>query len=586
LNFLSKINDSADLKSLSEKDLKTLCAEIRIFLIETILANGGHFSANLGVVEISVALNYIFNWEKDTLVWDVGHQSYVHKILNGRKAQLHTIRKKEGISGFPSISEHSNDFFGTGHSSTSISAITGFAIADELNKKLDSHHIAVIGDGSLTGGMAFEALNNLSNTKANVIVIINDNQMGIDQNKNGMASHLNNINTENQNIFENLGLPYHGPYDGHNLEEIVHILTELKSISGPQILHLKTIKGKGYAPAEAEQTKWHSVQYVKIEPNKKKLIKTLKIQEIFGKTLLKLAQEDDDIVAVTPAMPSGSSLNIMMNEFPKRVFDVGIAEQHAVTFSAGMALRGKKVFCVIYSSFLQRAFDQIIHDVALQNIPMVIAVDRAGLVGEDGATHQGVFDISFLKAIPNLTIISPMDCAQLTAAMRWGKNQNDGPIILRYPKGNSEIQELDWDRFYETEIFKPYRFFNERKPNLIISHGFIGEVMHELINNETFNHYFSHLDLALIKPLNKELIKNIFSSYENIFVIEESAEIGGVGEMIKVAAFDHNFCGTIKNIAIPDLFVEHATIEEQRKKLNLNLDFIKQEITQLIQEHF
>lgn len=569
MNFLSKINNPADLKSFSEKDLTSLCEEIREFLIKTILANGGHFSANLGVVEISVALNYIFDWEKDTLVWDVGHQSYVHKILNSRKDQLHTIRKKDGISGFPSIAEHPHDFFGTGHSSTSISAITGFAIADELSGELDSHHIAVIGDGSLTGGMAFEALNNLSNTQANVIVIINDNQMGIDQNKNGMASHLNTINSENQNIFENLGLPYHGPYDGHDLEEVIRVLKRLKTITGPQILHLKTIKGKGYAPAESEQTKWHSVQYVKIEPHQKQPQKTLKIQEIFGKTLLKIAQEDADIVAVTPAMPSGSSLNIMMQEFPKRVFDVGIAEQHAVTFSAGMALRGKKVFCVIYSSFLQRAYDQIIHDVALQNISMVIAVDRAGLVGEDGATHQGVFDISFLRSIPNLTIISPMDCAQLSAAMQWAKNQNIGPIILRYPKGDSGIQELDWNAFNKAELFKPYRFFNKEKPNLIISHGFIGQTIQELIHDKTFNQNFSHLDLAVIKPLDKELMKNIFSSYKNILVIEESAEIGGVGEMIKVAAFDDQFKGTIKNIAIPDFFVEHATMEEQREHLGI-----------------
>jgi len=574
LKILDQIHNAEDVCKLQVNDLQLLCEDLRAYLIKTILENGGHFSANLGVVELTVALNHLFDWKRDTLVWDVGHQSYVHKILNSRKNALSTIRKKGGISGFPNILEHPNDFFGTGHSSTSISAVMGFAIADYLDKKDNHWHIAVIGDGSLTGGMAFEALNNLSKTKANVLVIVNDNQMGIDENKNGIAAHLKNIEQHSVNFFTSLGLNYWGPIDGHDLPVLIKKIQKVKTCKGPQILHIRTQKGKGYLPAETEQTRWHSVNYVKIEPHVEPVKNTFKVQQVFGSVLLELAEKDTDVVAITPAMPSGSSLNLMMQKFPDRVFDVGIAEQHAVTFSSGLALRGKKVFCVIYSSFLQRAYDQIIHDVALQNIPLIICVDRAGLVGEDGATHQGVFDLAFLKIIPNLTIISPMNPIQLRTIMHWAINQNIGPIIIRYPKGNTTMDERYFMNAPSVGQFFPYQFYFSGPKIAIVSHGFVGEIVQECVKRYQLENQVTHLDLTQIKPLNNNILERLFVSFNYILTVEETALLGGLNDTIKIAAVENNYVGVIESLGVADAFVEHATMEEQRELYGITVEKI------------
>lgn len=576
MNILDKIHTAEDVCKLQVNDLQLLCEALRAYLIETILENGGHFSANLGVVELTVAVNHLFDWKRDTLVWDVGHQSYVHKILNGRKKALSSIRKKGGISGFPNILEHPNDFFGTGHSSTSISAVMGFAIADYLDKKDNHWHIAVIGDGSLTGGMAFEALNNLSNTKANVLVIINDNQMGIDENNNGIAAHLKNIEHHKENFFTSLGLNYWGPIDGHDLPGLIKKIQKVKTCKGPQVLHIRTQKGKGYLPAETEQTRWHSVNYVKIEPHIEPIKNTLKVQQVFGSVLLELAEKNKDVVAITPAMPSGSSLNLMMQKFPQRVFDVGIAEQHAVTFSAGLALRGKKVFCVIYASFLQRAYDQIIHDVALQNIPLILCVDRAGLVGEDGATHQGVFDLSFLKIIPNLTIISPMNPIQLRAVMHWAIDQNMGPIIIRYPKGNTILDEKYFMNAPSVDQFVPYQFYFSGAKIAIVSHGFVGEIVQEFVKKYQLENQVTHLDLTQIKPLNNNVLERLFASFNYILTVEETSLLGGLSDTIKAAAAENKYRGVIQSLGVPDAFVEHATIEEQQVLYGISAEQIKE----------
>ena len=447
--MLHNINDPSDLKKLATDQLPQLCSEIREFFIDKILKNGGHFSANLGVVELTVALHYVYDFKVDKLVWDVGHQAYIHKLLTGRKKEFDHIRKLGGLAGFPKMSESEYDHFGTGHSSTSISAILGMAEAAILDQKKHKH-IAVIGDGSLTGGMAFEALNNLGSSNSNVLVIINDNQIGIDPNSGAINHHLNTIN-ENINLFKTLGLEYEGPIDGHDLNELITSLEKSIAVNSPKILHIRTVKGKGYLPAEKAQTDWHSVSYVKIDPSKSKTDNPTpsKFQDVFGYTLLELAEKDPRIVGITPAMPSGSSMKILMDAMPQRVFDVGIAEQHAVTFSAGIAAAGKRPFCSIYSSFAQRAYDQIIHDVALQNIPVVFCIDRAGLVGADGPTHHGSFDIAYLNAIPNLTIISPMDEHELRNAMYWAVDFTDEPVVMRYPRGlgsktkyKNEIQPL------------------------------------------------------------------------------------------------------------------------------------------------
>lgn len=561
-----------------------MCQDIRHFFIEKILKNGGHFSANLGVVELTVALHYVYNVPSDKLVWDVGHQAYIHKLLTGRKSKFDTIRKFGGLSGFPKIDESEFDHFGTGHSSTSISAVMGMAEAALLNKT-KSKHIAVIGDGSLTGGMAFEALNNLGVSKANVLVIVNDNQMGIDPNLGAINTHLAEIDGIKPNLFENLGLQYDGPQDGHDVVGLVDYFEKQKENNGPQILHIKTIKGKGYEPAENAQTDWHSVSYVKINPLKSEslAIKPLKFQEVFGHTLLELAEKDKRVVGITPAMPSGSSMKIMMDAMPDRVFDVGIAEQHAVTFAAGLALEGKRPFCNIYSSFAQRAYDQIIHDVALQNIPVVFCLDRAGLVGADGPTHHGAFDLAFLNAIPNLTILSPMDEHELRNMMYWAVDYIDGPVVIRYPRGGGSKLE------YKNEI-QPLKIGSSRTLTsgnklAILSIGQIGIEVQKAISNKQLEDAVTHIDSRFMKPLDLQKIGELFRSFDTIITVEESCLIGGIGQQIKVIAQDSGYKGTITSLGLPDVFVEHGEISELRAKYDIDADGIGKVIKTLLESH-
>ena len=578
--MLHNINDPSDLKKLVSDQLPQLCSEIREFFIDKILKNGGHFSANLGVVELTVALHYLFDFKTDRLIWDVGHQAYIHKLLTGRKKEFNHIRKLGGLAGFPKMSESEYDHFGTGHSSTSISAILGMAEAAKLDNK--SHkHIAVIGDGSLTGGMAFEALNNLGTSNANVLVIINDNQIGIDPNSGAINHHLNTIN-ENINFFKTLGLEYEGPIDGHDLNELITSLEKSIAISSPKILHIRTVKGKGYLPAEKAQTDWHSVSYVKIDPSKSKTDNPTpsKFQDVFGHTLLELAEKDPRIVGITPAMPSGSSMKILMDAMPHRVFDVGIAEQHAVTFSAGLALAGKRPFCSIYSSFAQRAYDQIIHDVALQNIPVVFCIDRAGLVGADGPTHHGSFDIAYLNAIPNLTIISPMDEHELRNAMYWAVDYTDGPIVIRYPRG------LGSKTKYKNEI-QPLKIGTSRILQKgdkigIISIGEIGVEVQKAIDKSGIQKQIHHIDARFIKPIDKNEVLNMLQTFDHIITVEESCLIGGFGQQIKTIAQDQNYMGRITSLGLPDQFIEQGTREELRAKYNLDKDGICQLIQAII----
>ena len=578
--MLHNINDPSDLKKLATDQLPQLCSEIREFFIDKILKNGGHFSANLGVVELTVALHYIYDFKVDKLIWDVGHQAYIHKLLTGRKKEFDHIRKLGGLAGFPKMSESEYDHFGTGHSSTSISAILGMAEAAILDQKKHKH-IAVIGDGSLTGGMAFEALNNLGTSNSNVLVIINDNQIGIDPNSGAINHHLNTIN-ENINFFKTLGLEYEGPIDGHDLNELITSLEKSIAVYSAKILHIRTVKGKGYLPAEKAQTDWHSVSYVKIDPSKAKTDNPTpsKFQDVFGYTLLELAERDPRIVGITPAMPSGSSMKILMDAMPHRVFDVGIAEQHAVTFSAGLAAAGKRPFCSIYSSFAQRAYDQIIHDVALQNIPVVFCIDRAGLVGADGPTHHGSFDIAYLNAIPNLTIISPMDEHELRNAMFWAVDHIDGPVVIRYPRG------LGSKTKYKNEI-QPLKIGTSRILQKgdqigIISIGEIGIEVQKAINKSGILRHICHIDARFIKPIDNNEILNMLQTFDHIITVEESCLIGGFGQQIKTIAQDYNYTGKITSLGLPDQFIEQGTREELRAKYNLDKDGICQLIQAII----
>ena len=436
--MLADVNFSKDLNRLSLEELDLLCNDVRKTIIEILSKNPGHFSSSLGAVELAVGIHYVFSTPEDKLIWDVGHQAYAHKILTGRQASFNSIRQKGGLSGFPKMSESAFDSFGTGHSSTSLSAILGMATAAKLDNKL-SQHIAVIGDGALTGGMAFEALNNAASSGANVLIIINDNNMSIDENVGALQDHLNTVSTNETNLFENLNIPFYGVINGNNIHEVIAALSEQKEIFGVRVLHCKTTKGYGYFPAEVgDASTWHAPGKFDAESGEREGASTVypkKYQTILGETLIDLAKENKDVVAVTPAMLSGSSLKEMKALFPKRVFDVGIAEQHAVTFSAGLAANGKTPYCVIYSSFLQRGYDQLIHDVALQNLPVIFCIDRAGLVGSDGATHQGAFDIAFLRCIPNLTILSPINEQELANMLYTAQSWKSGPIAIRYPRG-------------------------------------------------------------------------------------------------------------------------------------------------------
>jgi 1-deoxy-D-xylulose-5-phosphate synthase len=570
--ILAGVNFPKDLKHLSVEELHLLCNDVRETIIEVLSKNPGHFSASLGAVELAIGIHHVFSTPEDKLIWDVGHQAYAHKILTGRQAKFNSIRQKGGLSGFPKRSESEFDSFGTGHSSTSLSAILGMAIAAKLDNKL-SQHIAVIGDGALTGGMAFEALNNAASSGANVLIIINDNNMSIDDNVGALQEHLNAISTKESNLFENLNIPYYGVVNGNNINEVVVALEQQKEIFGVRVLHCKTTKGYGYFPAEiGNATTWHApgkFDAASGERESPSAIYPKKYQTIFGETLVDLAKENKDIVAVTPAMLSGSSLKEMKDLYPERVFDVGIAEQHAVTFSAGLAANGKTPYCVIYSSFLQRGYDQLIHDVALQNLPVIFCIDRAGLVGSDGATHHGAFDIAFLRCIPNLTLLSPINEQELANMLYTAQSWKSGPIAIRYPRGKGVVLSA-LEKPCKIKIGKG-RSLRKGKDIAILSIGAIGNEVTKALNmleKETI--HISHYDMRTIKPLDKELLKAVFNEHSSIITIEDGVISGGFGSAILEFKNQHDLTSSIKILGLPDSFIEHGTQKELHQELGLD----------------
>jgi len=630
--LLSAINTPEDLRVLKPEQLTQLCNELREFIIDAACINPGHFGASLGVVELAVALHYVYNTPFDKLIWDVGHQAYAHKILTGRRDQFYTNRKYGGMSGFPKMSESEYDAFGTGHSSTSISAALGMAIASSLQKNNDRNHIAVIGDGSMTAGMAFEALNHAGVANANILVILNDNGIAIDKNVGALKDYLTDITTsrtynkikddvwnilgsigkygpdtrgviqklENaikstllrqSNLFESLKFRYFGPVDGHDVQYLSKVLADLKHIKGPKLLHLLTVKGKGYAFAEKDQTKFHAPGFfnkrtgeLRIAPCEKGT--PPKYQVIFGQTLLELAHDNPAIVGITPAMPTGCSLNIMMNAMPERTFDVGIAEQHAVTFSAGLAAQGLIPFCNIYSSFFQRAYDQAIHDVALQNLPVVFCLDRAGLVGEDGATHHGSFDLSYLRCIPGLTIASPMNGEELRNLMFTAQLKPTGPWVIRYPRGNGV--QGNWRQPF-AEIKKGTgRLIKPGNDLAVISIGPIGNMaLKACVDLKTSGNIDAALyDLRFLKPLDTKMLHDIFSKYDKIITVEDNALSGGMGSAILEFMADNNYSANVKRLGIPDRFVQQGTIDELHKECGYDYKAIFDSIQRICQSNF
>ena len=570
--ILGDVTFPKDLNLLSLEELDLLCNDVRKTIIEILSKNPGHFSSSLGTVELAVGIHYVFSTPEDKLIWDVGHQAYAHKILTGRQASFNSIRQKGGLSGFPKMSESEFDSFGTGHSSTSLSAILGMATAAKLDNKL-SQHIAVIGDGALTGGMAFEALNNAASSGANVLIIINDNNMSIDENVGALQDHLNTVSTNETTLFENLNIPFYGVINGNNIHEVIAALAEQKEIFGVRVLHCKTTKGYGYFPAEVgDSTTWHAPGKFDAESGEREGASPVypkKYQTILGETLIDLAKENKDIVAVTPAMLSGSSLKDMKALYPKRVFDVGIAEQHAVTFSAGLAANGKTPYCVIYSSFLQRGYDQLIHDVALQNLPVIFCIDRAGLVGSDGATHQGAFDIAFLRCIPNLTILSPINEQELANMLYTAQSWKSGPIAIRYPRGKG-VRLNAVEKPHKIEFGKGSSLV-KGKNLAILSIGAIGnEATKALSMLKEEGVRVSHYDMQSIKPLDKELLISIFNEYPSIVTIEDGVISGGFGSAILEFKNQYKLTSSIKILGLPDQFIEHGTQKELYQELGLD----------------
>jgi len=545
--FIENIQHPSEIQSLNTEELIELSKELREYIIETILHNGGHFAANLGVIELTTVLLKNFNLNSDHIVWDVGHQSYPYKVLTQRKEELKSIRNFNGISGFPKIEESNFDHFGTGHSSTAISAAMGMAQAAKINNEPKRNFIAVVGDGALTGGMSYEALNNIVDSNLNITIILNDNQIGIDPNTGALNQHLTNQDyVQVKDWFEWFGLKYNGPIDGHNIHDLLSAFEELKSIQGPKIIHVKTIKGKGYLAAEKEQTKYHSTnKYVKIHPDENTISK--RWQDVFGEILIELAKENLQVVGITPAMPSSCGMQKAMDTFPDRFFDVGISEQHAVTFAAGLATQGKIPFVNIYSTFLQRAYDQIIHDVALQNLPVVFCVDRAGLVGEDGPTHHGAFDISFLNCIPNIEIFAPKNAQELYNNMKYAVSAGN-PIAIRYPKGS--VKNDTWSS--ENAATIESKIENIHKI-LVISTGIASNFVESA--KRISSTLFDSIHVNQIKPVPYVNILH----YSKIITVEDGSIIGGFGQAIKM---NHaNFKGSWLHLGIPDKFIPHGNNE-------------------------
>ena len=586
--LLQNINSPNDLRQLDMLALPKLAEELREFIIDIVAVKEGHLGASLGVVELTIALHYVFNTPDDVLVWDVGHQAYGHKILTGRKDNFHTNRQLHGISGFPKRSESEYDAFGVGHSSTSISAVLGMAIASKL-QGIQKEHIAIIGDASIASGMAFEALNHAGDTNASLLVILNDNAIGIDPSVGALKDYLtriksNRADVEEQNIFEALNFQYSGPIDGHNLTEVITELERLKTIDGPKFLHVITTKGKGLRQAEENQVTYHAPgKFDKISGDlipKQAKIQAPKYQDVFGKTIVELAEINDKIVGITPAMLTGSSLTYMSQKFPERTFDVGIAEQHAVTLAAGMVTQGLIPYCAIYSTFLQRAYDQIIHDVAIQNLPVVFCIDRAGLVGEDGATHHGVFDLAFLRCIPNLIVFAPRNEIELRNILYTAQLGLPNPIAIRYPRGRGVT--IDWQMPFKRIEFGKGVCLQEGDELAVLSVGSIAKNVSDAINvMENFN-IVAHYDFRFVKPLDEELSHAIFSKFNKIITIEDGTIRGGFGSRITEFATEHQYKNTIKVLGIQDEFINHGKVEELYAYCNIDAKSIQKTIEDLL----
>ncbi|MFH4964682.1 1-deoxy-D-xylulose-5-phosphate synthase [Gaetbulibacter sp. M235] len=577
---LSNINSPTDLRQLSQDELPQLAKELRDFIINIVAAKEGHLGASLGVVELTIALHYVFNTPEDLLIWDVGHQAYGHKILTGRRDNFDTNRQIGGLSGFPKRDESIYDSFGVGHSSTSISAALGMAIASQLKGDFLKHHIAVIGDASIASGMAFEGLNHAGVTNANLLVILNDNTIGIDPSVGALKQYLTNVKKGTQkqdNIFEALNFDYSGPIDGHDIYKIISELERLKTVKGPKFLHVITTKGKGLKQAEEDQVKYHAPGKFDAETGdliaKSTSKQPPKYQDVFGYTIVELAKENKNIVGITPAMPTGSSLKYMMEQIPERAFDVGIAEQHAVTLSAGMATQGLIPFCNIYSTFLQRAYDQIIHDVALQNLPVIFCLDRAGLAGEDGATHHGVFDLSYLRCIPNLIIFAPrneMELRNMMYTVQLGLKQ---PIAIRYPRGKGIT--IDWKQPFEKIQLGTGVQLKEGDNVAVLSIGTISINAEDAIKKIENNDAIAHYDMRFVKPLDEALLHQVFEKYNYIITLEDNVIAGGFGSAILEFASENNYNNPIKILGIPDTFIEHGSIEELQKSVGLDAENLR-----------
>ncbi len=627
VNFLDNIDYPSDLKKLKEKDLPQVCSEIREMIIQEASCNPGHFGASMGVVELTVALHYVYNTPYDKLIWDVGHQAYGHKILTGRRKQFQTNRRYKGLSGFPNRFESEYDAFGVGHSSTSISAALGISIAAQMNGEKDRKVVAIIGDGSMTGGMAFEGLNNAGGANADLLVILNDNNMSIDPNVGGLSRYFVRMQTSraynrlrsgvwqvlkhfrtagrkmlallkrhqhavksmvfnDSNLFEALGFRYFGPVDGHDVVGLTRILNDLQQIPGPKLLHIMTKKGKGYTPAENDATKWHA-------PGKFDVVtgeifndpgphpKIPKYQVVFGQTLLELARKNKNIVGVTPAMPSGCSMNIMMEEMPERAFDVGIAEPHAVTFAAGMAVSGKIPFVNIYSSFMQRSYDQIIHDVALQKLNVVFCMDRGGLVGADGATHHGVFDLSFMRNIPNMTVSAPMDELELRNLMYTAQLPDKGPFAIRYPRGNGMHKE--WQLEFSEIPVGIGRKIADGTDVAVLSIGHPGNFVTEVRKIlETENISVAHYDMRFVKPIDQEILDEVGARFDHIITVEDGVIAGGFGSAVIEYFASRDIKKSVIRLGVPDRFIEQGTQQELYRECGFDKEGICRTIREIV----
>jgi len=615
---LSLIDFPSDLKKLSIDELPGLCDEIRAFIIEVMSKTPGHLGASLGAVELAVALHYVYDAPFDKIIWDVGHQAYAHKILTGRKNRFETIRSYQGISGFPKMSESEYDAFGVGHSSTSISAALGMGIAARLDQQNDRHHVAIIGDGAMTGGMAMEALNNAGVSNANLLVILNDNQIAIDKNVGAIKDYLADIVTsktynkvrdkiwllmgggtrygknsraivkqlgnalkttllKSGNLFEAFNFRYFGPVDGNDVVRLVKLLGDMKQIKGPKLLHIHTIKGKGFEKAEKDQTVYHAPGVFDKETGTIKEDpchgQAPKYQTVFGRTIIELAEKNPKIVGITPAMSTGCSLNLMMTKMPDRTFDVGIAEQHAVTFSAGLAASGYIPFCNIYSTFMQRAYDQVIHDVALQNLPVVFCLDRGGLVGEDGATHHGAFDLAFLRCIPNMVVAAPMNEEELRNMMFTAQLDGNGPMAIRYPKGRGVMPQ--WKTPLKAIPLGKSRIVKEGNDLAIITLGHVGnDALAACLKAGKQDISVALYDLRFLKPIDEEQLHNIFRKFSKILTVEDGSVVGGMGSAILEFMADHGYRAQVKRLGIPDVFVEHGSQAELQHECGFDTEGI------------